>query len=56
MSMARTWKREWNQTYYVTLSGKQIPLGKDERESTAGMQQACATRGQRRNRRRARVD
>ena len=33
MSMVRPWKRKWNETYYVTLSGKQIPLGKDEREA-----------------------
>ena len=37
MSKARMWKRKSNETYYVTLSDKQIPLGKDERKA----QQEC---------------
>jgi hypothetical protein len=27
------WFREQNETYYVTIDGQQIPLGKDEREA-----------------------
>ena len=38
MSKARMWKRKSNETYYVTLSDKQIPLGKDERKAQQELQ------------------
>ena len=33
MALVKPWKRKSNETWYVTLSGKQVPLGKDEREA-----------------------